>query len=56
MNAYAAAEATGNAHDLHRELEALFVRQNDGGPSRTSIGATYLLVTATKQPTPERDL
>jgi len=56
MNAYAAAEAAGNADELHRELEALFVSQNDGGPSSTSIGATYLLVTATKQPAPVGDL
>jgi len=49
MNAYAAAEAAGNAEDLHRELEDLFASQNDGDPTRTSIGATYLLVTATKE-------
>jgi ubiquinone/menaquinone biosynthesis C-methylase UbiE len=47
MNAYAAAEANGKADDLHRELEELFAAQNEGGPDRTSIGATYLLVTAT---------
>lgn len=47
MNAYAAAEASGKADELHRELDELFASQNDGGPDRTSIGATYLLVTAT---------
>ena len=48
MNAYAAAEANGKADDLHRELDELFASQNDGGSDRTSIGATYLLVTATR--------
>lgn len=48
MNAYAAAEANGKSDDLHRELDELFASQNDGGSDRTSIGATYLLVTATR--------
>ena len=48
MNAYAAADANGKADELHGELDELFASQNDGGPDRTSIGATYLLVTATK--------
>lgn len=48
MNAYAAAEASGKADELHRELDELFASQNDGGTDRTSITATYLLVTATK--------
>ena len=48
MNAYAAAGANGKADELHGELDELFASQNDGGPDRTSIGATYLLVTATK--------
>lgn len=48
MNAYAAADANGKADELNRELDELFASQNDGGPDHTSIGATYLLVTATK--------
>jgi ubiquinone/menaquinone biosynthesis C-methylase UbiE len=48
MNAYAAAEATGRVDDLHRELGELFASQNEGGPQRTAITASYLLVTATK--------
>jgi SAM-dependent methyltransferase len=48
MNAYAAAETNGKSDDLHRELEELFTSQNEGGPDHTSIGATFLLVTATK--------
>lgn len=46
MNAYARAEANGRADDLHRELGDLFATQNEDGPDRKSIGATYLLVTA----------
>ena len=46
MNAYAAAEATGRAEQLHRELEELFVAQNiSDDPASTSIPATYLEVT-----------
>lgn len=48
MNAYAAADASGRAAELDAELEKLFASQNDGGADGTSIGATYLLVTATK--------
>lgn len=48
MNAYAAAEAAGRVDELDRELTDLFASQNEGGPDRTSIGATFLLVTATK--------
>lgn len=48
MNAYAAAEADGRVDDLHGELRELFAAQNEGGPDRTAITATYLLVTATK--------
>lgn len=48
MNAYAAADASGKADELDGELDELFASQNDGGTDRTSIAATYLLVTATK--------
>lgn len=48
MNAYAAAEADGRVDELHAELLELFAAQNEGGPDRTAITATYLLVTATK--------
>jgi SAM-dependent methyltransferase len=48
MNAYAAAEASGKADELDRELDGLFASQNDGGPNSTSIGATYLLVTVAR--------
>jgi hypothetical protein len=45
MNAYAAAEANGRTHDLHRELDTLFNAQNQSGDeSTTRIPATYLLV------------
>ena len=48
MNAYAAAEASGRAADLHAELDALFIAQNaSGDPSTTSIPATFLRVTVT---------
>ncbi|HYD12793.1 MAG TPA: hypothetical protein VEC11_08090 [Allosphingosinicella sp.] len=45
MNAYAAAEASGRAADLHAELTLLFEAQNRAGPDRTEIPATYLRVT-----------
>lgn len=45
MNAFAAAEQSGKAGDLQRELEALFERQNRSGVNdRTSIPATFLRV------------
>ena len=46
MNAYAAAEASGRAADLHRELDGLFNAQNQSGDkASTRIPATYLRVT-----------
>lgn len=48
MNAFAAAEASGKAEDLRRELEALFERQNTSTTAgMTSIPATFLRVTVT---------
>jgi ubiquinone/menaquinone biosynthesis C-methylase UbiE len=49
MNAFEAAEKTGKADDLQRELEALFVRENKSSDSgSTSIPATFLRVTVNK--------
>ena len=46
MNAFDAAEKTGRAADLMRELDALFVAQNRSGrEGATSIPATFLRVT-----------
>lgn len=46
MNAFEAAEKSGKAADLQRDLEALFVGQNKSPtPGATSIPATYLRVT-----------
>jgi SAM-dependent methyltransferase len=46
MNAFEAAAADGRADDLQRELEALFVAQNESRvKDTTSIPATYLRVT-----------
>ena len=46
MNAYAAAEASGRADDLHRELDTLFDAHNQSADKRaTRIPATYLRVT-----------
>lgn len=46
MNAFEAAEKTGRSADLVKELEALFTTHNNStDPGRTSIPATYLLVT-----------
>lgn len=46
MNAFAAAEANGRAHDLQRELEELFVSQNTVADGATTvIPATFLRVT-----------
>jgi len=46
MNAFDAAEKSGRADDLARELEDLFNRENrSADKSKTSIPATYLRVT-----------
>src|SRR4051812_4771389 len=46
MNAFAAAEKSGRAADLQKELEALFESQNQSeDKSRTSIPASFLRVT-----------
>jgi SAM-dependent methyltransferase len=46
MNAFEAAEKNGRAADLQRELEELFIHQNQSGSTRTtSIPATFLRVT-----------
>jgi ubiquinone/menaquinone biosynthesis C-methylase UbiE len=48
MNAFEAAEKTGRAADLQRELEMLFTNQNrSADENTTSIPATFLRVTAT---------
>uniref|UniRef100_UPI00286D1377 class I SAM-dependent methyltransferase n=1 Tax=Sphingomonas sp. TaxID=28214 RepID=UPI00286D1377 len=49
MNALDAAEQSGRADELCRELGQLFEAQNQSGdPGRTEIPATFLRVTATK--------
>jgi hypothetical protein len=49
MNAFEAAEKNGKAADLQRELEDLFVSQNQGGDNNsTSIPATFLRVTVAR--------
>ena len=48
MNAYAAAAEAGREAALHAELAALFEAQNEAGPQRTEIPATYLRVVVTK--------
>ena len=46
MNASAAAEASGRAADLHRELDALFNEKNQSGnPNSIEIPATFMRVT-----------
>ncbi|MCR9247464.1 MAG: class I SAM-dependent methyltransferase [bacterium] len=46
MNAFAAAEQNGRAVELHRELLALFERENkSANPQTTEIPATFLRVT-----------
>jgi ubiquinone/menaquinone biosynthesis C-methylase UbiE len=46
MNAFAAADKTGKASELNKELEELFIRMNESKSSdSTSIPATFLLVT-----------
>lgn len=49
MNAFEAAEKSGRASDLQRELETLFETQNRGaGADKTSIPATFLRVSVRK--------
>ncbi len=49
MNAFEAAEKTGRAGDLLKELTALFESQNrSGSADRTSIAATFLRVTVAR--------
>ncbi len=48
MNAFDAAAANGRAEALADELRALFEAQNQGGPGRTKIPATYLKVVVTR--------
>ena len=45
MNAFEAAAAKGSEDQLEAELIELFEDQNQGGPTRTEIPATYLRVT-----------
>jgi hypothetical protein len=46
MNAFEAAERNGRAVDLQKELEDLFIRQNQSpNTEATSIPATFLRVT-----------
>lgn len=48
MNAFEAAAKSGREADLQKDLETLFLAQNQSGGDRTSIPATYLRVTVTK--------
>jgi ubiquinone/menaquinone biosynthesis C-methylase UbiE len=49
MNAFEAAEKSGRADDLRKELETLFESQNkSASKDSTSIPATFLLVTVTR--------
>lgn len=48
MNAFAAAESSGQAEELQHELAALFIAQNQGGADDTIIPATLLKVTVKK--------
>jgi len=46
MNAFAAAEKSGRAADLQKELETLFESKNESeDKTKTSIPATFLRVT-----------
>jgi hypothetical protein len=45
MNVFAAAEQTGKAAQLQKELEDLFARENRSANGGTSIPATFLRVT-----------
>jgi SAM-dependent methyltransferase len=49
MNAFEAAAKDGRQGQLEAELVALFEAQNQGGPDRTEVPATYLKVTVTKR-------
>jgi SAM-dependent methyltransferase len=49
MNAFEAAAKDGRQAELEAELKALFEAQNQGGPDRTEVPATYLKVTVTKR-------
>ncbi|MET1111416.1 MAG: class I SAM-dependent methyltransferase [Allosphingosinicella sp.] len=48
MNAFEAAAKDGREAQLQSQLERLFETQNQAGPERTEIPATYLKVTVTK--------
>lgn len=48
MNAFEAAAKEGRADELQEELKMLFEQQNQGGPDRTVIPATYLKVSIEK--------
>lgn len=48
MNAFEAAAKDGREAQLEAELTALFEAQNQAGPDRTEIPATYLKVTVTR--------
>jgi SAM-dependent methyltransferase len=49
MNAFEAAAREGRADQLREELKALFEQQNQGGPGRTVIPATYLKVSVERR-------
>jgi len=49
MNAFEAAEKNGKADELQRELEELFIRQNQSSNGTTSIPANFLRVTVTRK-------
>jgi SAM-dependent methyltransferase len=49
MNAFEAAAREGRADELGEELKALFEQQNQGGPGRTVIPATYLKVSVERR-------
>jgi len=48
MNAFEAAAKDGRADQLREELKRLFEAQNQGGPARTEIPATYLKLIVSK--------
>ena len=49
MNAFEAAEKSGNVASLQKELDELFVAHNQSSsPDTTSIPATFLRVTVTR--------
>jgi SAM-dependent methyltransferase len=49
MNAFEAAAREGRADELREELKTLFEQQNQGGPGRTVIPATYLKVSVERR-------